>query len=67
MQNAGNSSDVNEQHVINFFFFLQEAEAYTLYNKALDLLRNGNASDAEVVFRDLIDHDFLVEVLHYIV
>ncbi|XP_052231892.1 calcineurin-binding protein cabin-1-like isoform X2 [Dreissena polymorpha] len=39
----------------------KEAEAFTLYHHALELLRHGNTDQAEDVFRDLIDHDFLVE------
>ncbi|WAR03684.1 CABIN-like protein [Mya arenaria] len=39
----------------------KEAEAFSLYNQALDLLRHGDTQQAEETFRDLIDHDFLVE------
>ena len=41
---------------------VQEAEAYSLYNKALDHLRHGDTDQAEDLLRDLIDHDFLQEV-----
>ena len=45
-----------------YFHYFQETEAYSLYNKALTLLRHGRVEEAEDTFRDLIDNDFLVEV-----
>lgn len=48
-------------------YMLQEAEAFTLYGKALDLLRQGDSDKAEDVFQDLIQQDFLIEVSHFMI
>jgi len=59
--------NIQSDILIALLVFFQEAEAFSLYNRGLDLLRHGKTNEAEETFRDLIDHDFLVEVHHFIV
>ncbi|XP_053384100.1 calcineurin-binding protein cabin-1-like isoform X2 [Mercenaria mercenaria] len=54
----GSESDVGPREATKE---AKEAEAFTLYGKALDLLRQGKSEKAEEVFQDLTDHEFLIE------
>ncbi len=43
-------------------FFLQEAEAFSLYNKALELQKKGDLEGAQKVLNNILDIDAVLEV-----
>lgn len=46
-------------------YFVQESEAFMLYNRALSLQRQGSNGKAEEAFRELLEHPFITEVNIY--